>query len=88
MRNWKCDNYARRAGHQEHSKLTPPFLPRLASLAVFRNQLAKRLLNQKSASDDLEKSMISKLKAQVGSQFTSKMEVRNCEERSDELGMR
>jgi len=41
---------------------------------VFRNQLAKRLLNQKSASDDLEKSMISKLKAQVGSQFTSKME--------------
>ena len=41
---------------------------------VFRNQLAKRLLNQKSASDDLEKSMISKLKAQVGTQFTSKME--------------
>ena len=41
---------------------------------VFRNQLAKRLLNQKSASDDLEKAMISKLKVQVGTQFTSKME--------------
>ena len=41
---------------------------------VFRNQLAKRLLNQKSASEDLEKSMLSKLKVQVGTQFTSKME--------------
>jgi len=41
---------------------------------IYRNQLAKRLLNQRSASDDMEKSMIAKLKMQCGTQFTSKME--------------
>ena len=41
---------------------------------IYRNQLAKRMLNNKSASDDLEKTMISKLKHDVGAQFTSKME--------------
>jgi cullin 1 len=29
---------------------------------IYRNQLAKRLLNQRSASDDMEKLMIGKLK--------------------------
>ena len=41
---------------------------------IYRNQLAKRLLNQRSASDDAEKLMIAKLNVQCGTQFTSKME--------------
>ena len=41
---------------------------------IYRNQLAKRLLIQRSASDDSEKLMIAKLKVQCGTQFTSKME--------------
>jgi len=41
---------------------------------IYRNQLAKRLLNQRSASDDLEKAMIAKLKMQCGTQFTAKLE--------------
>ena len=36
--------------------------------------MARRLLNQKSASDDSEKMMISKLKSECGCQFTSKLE--------------
>eukprot|EP00171_Calliarthron_tuberculosum_P013908 IDg13908t1 len=42
--------------------------------AFYKKDLAKRLLYDKSASLDLEKSMISKLKVQCGSQFTSKLE--------------
>jgi len=42
--------------------------------AIYRNQLAKRLFNQKSASNDAEKYMIMKLKVLCGTQFTSKME--------------
>lgn len=41
---------------------------------IYRNQLAKRLLNQRSISDDAEKLMIAKLKMQCGTQFTSRME--------------
>ena len=41
---------------------------------IYRLQLSKRLLNSKSFSDDLEKSMISKLKHKNGAQFTSNME--------------
>ena len=41
---------------------------------VYRMQLAKRLLNQRSLSHDLEKSMIAKLKIQCGANFTSKIE--------------
>ena len=41
---------------------------------IYRNQLAKRLLNQRSAGDDSEKIMIAKLKVQCGTHFTSKME--------------
>ena len=41
---------------------------------IYRNQLAKRLLNQRSASDEHEKLMITKLKQRCGSQFTGKME--------------
>ena len=42
--------------------------------AFYKKDLCKRLLYDKSASLDLEKSMISKLKAECGSQFTSKLE--------------
>ena len=41
---------------------------------IFRHLLAKRLLNQKSANDDAEKSIIGKFKLKCGAQFTYKME--------------
>jgi cullin 1 len=41
---------------------------------VYRNQLAKRLLNQRSVSHDAERAMIAKLKLRCGAQFTSKHE--------------
>jgi cullin 1 len=41
---------------------------------IYRNQLAKRLLSQRSASNDMERLMIGKLKNRCGAQFTSKME--------------
>mmetsp|Transcript_11521 Transcript_11521/g.25588 ORF Transcript_11521/g.25588 Transcript_11521/m.25588 type:complete len:774 (-) Transcript_11521:370-2691(-) len=41
---------------------------------IYRNQLSRRLLNQRSASDDMERLMISKLKLKCGAQFTAKME--------------
>lgn len=40
----------------------------------FRKKLARRLLNQVSASDEHERSILSRLKQQCGAQFTSKME--------------
>ena len=40
----------------------------------YKQHLAKRLLLNKSVSDDFEKSMISKLKTECGCQFTSKLE--------------
>jgi len=41
---------------------------------VYKQHLAQRLLHQKSQSDSNEKSMLAKLKAECGHQFTSKME--------------
>ncbi|EWM26521.1 cullin protein 1 [Nannochloropsis gaditana] len=41
---------------------------------IYRNQLAKRLLNARSSSDDWEKLMIGKLKHRCGAQFTGKAE--------------
>lgn len=40
----------------------------------YKQHLAKRLLLNKSSSDDLEKNLISKLKAECGCQFTLKLE--------------
>jgi len=40
----------------------------------YRKQLAKRLLLNRSASDDDERSLITKLKYRCGAQFTSKLE--------------
>jgi cullin-4 len=42
--------------------------------AFYKKDLAKRLLVGKSASVDCEKSMLSKLKAECGAGFTSKLE--------------
>lgn len=43
-------------------------------LDIYRHQLAKRLLQDKSESNDSEKEMISKLKLTCGAQYTSKLE--------------
>lgn len=43
-------------------------------IEVFRSYLAKRLLNEKSQSIELEKNMISFIKMQSGPQFTKKLE--------------
>jgi hypothetical protein len=56
----------------------------------YRKQLASRLLMQRSASNDAEKSMIGKLKLKSGAQFTSKFEgmindIRNAAEHSNEF---
>jgi cullin 3 len=40
----------------------------------YKQHLAKRLLNGKSASDEAERAMIQKLKLECGYQFTSKLE--------------
>mgnify|MGYP001097380628 FL=1 len=40
----------------------------------YKQHLAKRLLLNKSASDDAEKNMISRLKTECGCQFTYKLE--------------
>eukprot|EP01010_Urceolus_cornutus_P005564 NODE_97_length_2481_cov_274.176398_g77_i0.p1 GENE.NODE_97_length_2481_cov_274.176398_g77_i0~~NODE_97_length_2481_cov_274.176398_g77_i0.p1 ORF type:complete len:741 (-),score=191.97 NODE_97_length_2481_cov_274.176398_g77_i0:134-2356(-) len=40
----------------------------------YKNHLAKRLLGQKSSSEDAERSFITKLKTEYGYQFTSKLE--------------
>ncbi|VDN58476.1 unnamed protein product [Dracunculus medinensis] len=42
--------------------------------SYYKSHLAKRLLLQRSISDDAEKSMVSKLKTECGCQFTSKLE--------------
>lgn len=47
---------------------------RFPSVVVPRKKLARRLLFDKSANDDHERSILTKLKQQCGGQFTSKME--------------
>lgn len=42
---------------------------------IYRNQLSRRLLNQRSASDDMERVMVGKLKLSCGAQFTAKVTV-------------
>lgn len=46
----------------------------LTSLSCHRKKLARRLLFDRSANEDHEKSILTKLKQQCGGQFTSKME--------------
>jgi cullin 1 len=51
----------------------------------YREQLAKRLLNGKMSNNDMEKDMITKLKAAQGTQFTAKVEgmLKDFEMRAD-----
>ena len=50
----------------------------LLLLIICRKKLARRLLFDKSANDDHERSILTKLKQQCGGQFTSKMEGMVC----------
>jgi len=80
-----CDRVLKSGGERLTEKEVEQSLDRVVQLfsyltdkdlfaEIYRNQLAKRLLNQRSLSDDAEKMMIAKLKLQCGTQFTSKME--------------
>jgi cullin 1 len=80
-----CDRLLRTGGEKLSDEESECFLEKTVQLfsylvdkdlfaEIYRNQLAKRLLNQRSASDELEKLVITKLKQRCGSQFTSKME--------------
>lgn len=80
-----CDRILKTGGEKLSDEDVESFLEKTVQLfsylidkdlfaEIYRNQLAKRLLNQRSQSDDHERLMISKLKARCGSQFTGKME--------------
>eukprot|EP00522_Entomoneis_paludosa_P012166 CAMPEP_0172446934 /NCGR_PEP_ID=MMETSP1065-20121228/6368_1 /TAXON_ID=265537 /ORGANISM="Amphiprora paludosa, Strain CCMP125" /LENGTH=759 /DNA_ID=CAMNT_0013198123 /DNA_START=126 /DNA_END=2405 /DNA_ORIENTATION=- len=80
-----CDRILKSGGEKLNESEVEEHLDRIVQLfsyltdkdlfaEIYRNQLAKRLLNQRSTSDDAEKLMIAKLKVQCGTQFTSKME--------------
>lgn len=43
-------------------------------ITIYRKKLSRRLLFDKSANDDHERLILTKLKQQCGGQFTSKME--------------
>lgn len=79
-----CDQILRGGGHLTEQQMEDE-LQRIIHLftyiidkdrfsEIYRNQLGKRLLSNRSASKDAEKSMISKLKLRCGAQFTSKHE--------------
>ena len=51
-----------------------PYSFALFFMIAGRKKLARRLLFDKSANDDHERSILTKLKQQCGGQFTSKME--------------
>ena len=50
----------------------------------FRKKLARRLLNSNTASDEHERSILSRLKQQCGAQFTSKVRAGTCGLPSDQ----
>ncbi|XP_022760557.1 cullin-1-like [Durio zibethinus] len=81
-----CDNILKRGGIEKLSdEAIEETLEKVVKLLAYigdkdlfaefyRKKLARRLLFNKSANDDHESSMLTKLKQQYGSQFTSKME--------------
>lgn len=80
-----CDRILKTGGARLSESQVEDLLSRVVQLFTFisdkdlfalhyRNALSKRLLNQRSASADAERSMISKLKLRCGAQFTGKME--------------
>jgi len=80
-----CDRILKSGGSKKSDTEIENYLERTVQLfsylsekdlfaEVYRNQLAKRLLMGRSASDDAERSLISKLKLRCGAQFTAKFE--------------
>ncbi|CAK9159730.1 unnamed protein product [Ilex paraguariensis] len=81
-----CDNILKKGGSEKLSDETIKVtLEKVVKLLAYisdkilfaefcRKKLARRLLFDKSANDEHERSMLTKLKQQCGSQFTSKME--------------
>ena len=80
-----CDRLLKRSSEKLSEEVVEELLTKLVDLfsflsdkddfvEIYRNQLAKRLLGDLSASDDAEKSLIQKLKMKCGSNFTSKLE--------------
>ncbi|KAG2429454.1 hypothetical protein HYH02_014036 [Chlamydomonas schloesseri] len=81
-----CDNLLKKGGSEKLSdEAIEETLEKVVKLLAYvsdkdmfaefyRKKLSRRLLNDKSASDDHERSLLSRLKQQCGAQFTSKME--------------
>ncbi|XP_020102127.1 cullin-1-like isoform X2 [Ananas comosus] len=81
-----CDNVLKKGGSEKLSdEAIEEILEKVVKLLAFfhdtdlfaefyRKKLAKRLLFDRSANDDHERSILTKLKQQCGGQFTSKME--------------
>jgi len=80
-----CDNLLKKSGERLDEQQLDDKLEKVVRLfsyltdkdifaEFYKKQLAKRLLLQRSASDDAERSMIAKLKLKCGAQFTSKLE--------------
>eukprot|EP00198_Chlamydomonas_reinhardtii_P003599 XP_001692935.1 cullin [Chlamydomonas reinhardtii] len=81
-----CDNLLKKGGSEKLSdEAIEETLEKVVKLLAYvsdkdmfaefyRKKLSRRLLQDKSASDDHERSLLSRLKQQCGAQFTSKME--------------
>jgi cullin 1 len=80
-----CDNLLKKGGAKLEEEQIEERLEKVVQLfsylqdkdmfnEYYRKALAKRLLNDKSASDELERSLISKLKLRCGQQFTTKLD--------------
>lgn len=81
-----CDNLLKKGGSERLAdEAVEEALEKVVKLLAFvsdkdlfaefyRKRLARRLLQDKSASDDHERSVLARLKQQCGAQFTSKME--------------
>ncbi|KAK9146662.1 hypothetical protein Sjap_006565 [Stephania japonica] len=68
-----CDNILKKGGSEKLSdEAIEETLEKASNLSL--KKLARRLLFDKSANDDHERSILTKLKQQCGGQFTSKME--------------
>jgi cullin 1 len=85
-----CDNLLKKGGSEKLSdEAIEDTLEKVVKLLAYisdkdlfaefyRKKLARRLLFDKSANDDHERSILTKLKQQCGGQFTSKMEGMVC----------
>eukprot|EP00798_Chlamydomonas_sp_ICE-L_P016007 gene16007-22145_t len=80
-----CDNLLKKGGEKLSDEAIEDTLDKVVKLLAYvsdkdlfaefyRKKLSRRLLNDKSSSDDHERSILSRLKQQCGAQFTSKME--------------